>query len=140
MSESCKMHALPIEVLKPKWVEFTDTKGVLRVLRPNEDSNRAKGMVFKCPRCRHNPQKDHYCIFLFPSAPEVARPQGRFAPALDPSDKMLEFSKQTLHEFDEGGGIRMLLKPRDLKCGWEGYFAGGKVSWRPSMIERLRSV
>lgn len=143
MSLGCKMSQLSISELDPKWVEFTNTKGVLRVLKPIEDPNngRAQGMIFQCPRC-HNTKKSHYCIFLFDNAREGARPLGRFAPArLAPPlpGNLLPLAKQSLYELpNDPRASFYLLRPRDLACKWEGYLVQGMVSWRPNFFERWR--
>lgn len=136
MSPECEMKQVDLASLRPKWVEFTSTKGVLRVLRPTEDANlRANGMVVECPRCPK--PKTHYLIFLFGNSPEKARPQGRFIPAHGFDRKLLSLNEQTLKEDTPGFLPRGFLQPQDLKCGWEGFVKDGKVSWRPTFFERM---
>ena len=142
MSKQCKLLTLPLSDLKPAWVEFTSTAGVLRVLQPKDSRSRAAGLVFNCPRCRHSKQKAHYCIFLFDTkaTPEQARPHGRFTPTLetDPVTNMRvpeNFGSLTLIM----DGVRddcHLLEPGDLKCKWQGKLLDGKVIWRPSFGEK----
>lgn len=141
MSGDCKMHSIELGKLRPKWVELTDTKGVLRCLRAEEDPERARGIIILCPRCSRSQKTQHYCIFLFTSAPEQARPHGRFQAERDPmSGKYLPLTAQTIHSLDEYGRQVPLLRPNDLRCHWEGYCLSGRVSWRPSFSERMRSV
>lgn len=128
--------SLPVNQLQPGWVEFTDTKGVLRCLRPGDDQKRAKGMIFLCPSCKFDKQKRHFCIFLFPDAPPMARPHGRFV--LHPTEhkkvlsEIKSFSEVTLHELIPGFrsfGINPTTKkltPRDV-CGWTGSLIDGTV-------------
>ena len=138
MSEDCKQRNVRIEELSPRWVEFTGTKGVLRCLKPGESKSRAQGIVFSCPRCKGSKKKEHYCIFLFDSAPAGARPFGRFTYTLS-----IENGKQVPANFNElslwmqGQSIRTdWLRPGDLVCKWDGTLQAGIVSWRPSFLER----
>lgn len=140
MNEQCKLKSVSILTLKPRWVEFTSTKGVLRVTQPMEPPEKIQGMVFTCPRCKGNKKKEHYNIFLFPNSPEEARPQGRFVLDLFHHSKTVlesqSFEKTCLYQLNPTGGAAMLLKPQDI-CGWEGYLMEGQVSWRPNFMERL---
>ena len=133
MSAQCKIKHHPVLDLHPRWVEFTDTKGVLMCLKPGESKSRAQGLVFDCPRCRHSKKRAHYCIFLFPNSPEGARPHGRFGFTSAP----LEVVPHDFHELSitQDGGHE--LKPGDLKCKWQGTLIRGVVSWRPSFFERV---
>lgn len=138
MSFSCnKMSELSLTDLEPHWVEFTPTKGVLRVLKPQEDTSRAQGMIFQCPRCKDHQKKAHFCIFLFDNAREGARPSGRFAAARNSQGELRPFETQALHELpNEPRTSFFLLRPRDMDCRWEGYLVDGIVSWRPNFFER----
>lgn len=142
MSSQCKMLQSPLYKLKPLWVEFTTTKGLLRVLRPDEDTARARGMIFLCPRCKDNKKTRHNLIFLFdhPDVPSVARPLNRFKPARDKQDKLENLAKQSLYQHDPHHYAgRTLLQPQDMPCKWEGFVQDGVVSWRPNLRERWKA-
>lgn len=140
MSESCKSLRLPLIELSPRWVEFTGTRGVLRCLNANDERHRAQGVVFDCPRCREIPDRKHHCIFLFDSAPELARPHGRYIPNSATPDaekhpRPADFKDLSL--WMKVGAIRTdWLRPSDLVCKWDGQLQNGVVSWRPSFAER----
>jgi hypothetical protein len=140
MSEQCKQYAVPLVKLMPKWVEFTETKGILRVLSPNDEQRRASGVIFLCPRCKSNKQKQHYLIFLFPNAPAEARPKGRFIADVDrlchtKTQLSLNLADLSIYEVSPAGSGRTLLRPQDV-CGWQGHCVQGMVHWRPTFIER----
>jgi hypothetical protein len=141
MSKACTQVEIPIGLLGPKWVELTDTQGVLRVLQPGEEGLRARGMIFNCPRCMKDPNKKHYCIFLFPNAPEKARPQGRFIYDAMHGSSWKDFSKLSLRQLIDSEALetRMELHPQDLPCRWSGTLINGVVRWRPNWFERLKS-
>lgn len=135
---------IPLLRLKPGYVEFSGTQGVLRVLKPQDSRTRAMGLVFDCPRCKGNKEKDHKCIFLFdmPGVPDKARPHGRFIPKIGVDAKgnyvPHDFDKLSLHEVLEGKNTASSrLRPRDLPCKWEGELTDGKVYWRPHFLERV---
>lgn len=137
MSKGCIMRSEKLAHLQPKFVEFTEVKGVLKIL-PQGESSKGQGLIFLCPRCRTDKSKSHYCIFLFPNSPEKARPQGRFVMSLLHHKKILEqhtkWERVCLFELNAFGSGRMLLRPQDV-CGWEGYVSDGTVSWRPNAVE-----
>lgn len=121
--------------LSPRWIEFTGTPGALRSLKPQDEAKRAMGLVFKCPKCLGDKEKDHFIVFLFerPGVPEAARPQGRFIP--DTFSTLNHFSpvpfdRLSLRESLKTGPWNTFLKPRDIPCRWEGYLDNGKVSWK----------
>ena len=141
---------IPILELEPAWVEFTATKGVLRVLSPKESKeqrHRAQGMVFKCPRCmaKSKTKQAHYCIFLFENAPTGAKPLPRFMPSLWFKDlnangeEPVDFQHMTLTQNSDCPSKKdsYHLVPGDLKCRWEGELSEGVVSWKPSMLENF---
>ena len=148
------MIVIPLVDLRPGWVEFTRTPGVLRILKPGEalkERHRAQGMIFECPRCieRSKNGRAHNCIFLFnmKSVPANARPYARFDPSLYfPSSDLgmpaipVDFSQMTLAQKSDcpSKPDSLLLKPGDLKCGWEGTVEHGIVAWQPSLIENFK--
>lgn len=122
---------IPLSQLLPRWVEFTDTKGVLRCLQPQEEPNRAKGIIFLCPSCLPNKNKKHFSIFLFPDAPAEARPQGRFLISRVRHKaklrEMKSFDDVSLYEvMTTRNGTTAVVQPRDV-CGWRGMVVRGKV-------------
>ena len=151
MSEHCKSVRIPLVSLKPAWVTFTTTKGVLRLLRPKEPLSKAQGLIFQCPRCKGDKKKEHYLIFLLDlkSVPEDARPLGRFWPSAEQtkdSANCLPCSDLKPHSFDrlslfsvEENQCRHHLVPQDMVCKWEGKVFDGQVLWRPTLFERWKS-
>lgn len=133
MSQQCKLNSVELQTLDPFFVEIFKP-GALRRIRPDE-VKKAQGMCFLCPRCKPDKKKKHYLVLLFTSAPEKARPQGRFQAELNHYNQLLKMHEQTIHEVDHTGSMRTLLRPQDV-CGWEGYVMNGRVSWRPSFVER----
>ena len=150
MSEACKTKTVPLKGLNPKFVEFTATKGVLRVLRPKDSRTRAQGLIFSCPRCSPDKEKAHALIFLFDqkNVDVSARPWGRFtvSPWTFEINEELKTKVSVPGDFEEltvqmsmpGGESHPWLKPSDMKCGWEGMVQLGQVTWRPNFRERWR--
>ena len=151
MSEACKTKTVKLLELRPAFVEFTSTKGVLRVLRPRDSRTRAQGLIFLCPRCRHDKNNSHFLIFLFDqkNVDVSARPWGRFT--VDPWTFEINeelktkvsvpgnFEELTVHMSMPGGEAHPWLKPSDVACGWEGMVQTGNVTWRPNFRERWRN-
>jgi hypothetical protein len=130
---------ISLSSLKPAFTEFTSRGGVLRILRPDEERSRATGLVFLCPHCKSNKEKQHYLIFLFddPRVPELARPHGRFTPSRDAlvSKAPMDFSRLTLTQLtserilDYDVEHTVNLKPQDV-CGWQGSLIDGMVRFK----------
>lgn len=151
MSHQCKPIEMPLNALRPKWIKLTSTKGVLRCLRQDEDRKTAQGMIFWCPRCAHDKNKQHFCILLFEDAdvPEEARPHGRFIPnyqepkgrdATAPNSEDREpadFEQLSLWMLGSDKSVRTTwLAPGDIPCRWSGTLSSGKVVWRPRFGDR----
>lgn len=144
MSKQCKVIEIPLLDLRPRWVQFNSNKGVLRCLNHRDPKELAQGVIFNCPRCRNDKQKEHYCIFLFdlPSVPEEARPHGRFVPnwesVIDGKMRPKNFHELSLWML---GTDRVItsewLRPGDMACKWAGSLQDGVVSYRPNWMERL---
>lgn len=139
--------AVPLMGLRPGFFEFTDTRGILRVLRPKESILRAKGLVFSCPRCSYSKEKAHFNIFIFDfvDTPPELRPHGRFTPKmlrLEGTDSYVPapFHLLTLQNLDISPEVEEgLLVPGDVKCGWKGTLQNGVVTWKLNLMERWRS-
>jgi hypothetical protein len=130
------VNELPLRNLRPGWVEFSGTKGVMRVLRANESSAKAAGVIFICPTCHGAKDAEHFCIFLFdlPDVPHDARPHGRFKPTLS-RDKTgasvpSPFTDLSLQQVQADGKHSLHLAPQDLPCRWEGAVLNGVVTWK----------
>lgn len=107
--------SIPIEDFDPTYLVFTQTPGLLRCLRPEENYKLAQGIHFGCPRCKDT-ESPHSITLLFKlgSVPERARPHGRWTWFKAP------LSNVTLAE--------KIVSP---SCAFEGFIACGKVRYRP---------
>ena len=135
------MKEFPLNELKCAFVQFTDTRGVLKVMRPHEDARHAHGFIFKCPRCAGDKQREHYNILLFDvdGVPKDARPLGRF--------KVCNLSLDELGRLKPGwmgkitlfcvGDSEAMIEPGDIACKWRGHIIDGKAYWMPNVMERL---
>ena len=144
MSIDCKTRSTDLSALKPKFVLF-HAKGVLRVLRPKEDKMSAHGMVFFCPRCLDNPKKKHYVILIFEGVgvPKTYKPWGRFIPSYSTVEGEEGKAASQLDNFEnmslwmvQADSMHPWLVPADVECKWQGMVQKGKVTWRPSWLER----
>lgn len=143
MSEHCRPLLHPLTSLAPRWVTFTDTKGVLRCLRQNENLEAAHGLVFICPKCNPDKAKRHYVVMLFdlPAVPTGARPHGRFRASQEKDQwgrhNVAPFKSLSLEMVSSTGTVEGgQLRPGDLSCKWYGTLVDGIVGWRPSQADR----